>query len=68
MKCSIKNLFNVKLTTKKPPNNHLTKDGIGDSKLQITVAPEKLMWPYGKTYPKKHVAIVTKCIVNPVMW
>ena len=32
-------------------------NGIAVNKLVITVAPQKLIWPHGKTYPINAVAI-----------
>jgi len=31
----------------------------------MTVAPQKLIWPQGKTYPIKAMAIVRKKIITP---
>ena len=39
--------------------------GIEPNKLEITVAPHKDIWPQGRTYPKKAVAIIIKKIVKP---
>jgi len=44
-----KNLFNVGQWTQYPPQIHSTKDGKGDNKFVITVAPQKLICPKGKT-------------------
>ena len=52
-KCKEKNLFNVAFDTEKPPQINSTKScpntGIADNKLVITVAPHRLICPYGKT-------------------
>ena len=52
-KCKLKNLFNVALFTVKPPHSQSTIDwptiGTAVTKLVITVAPQKLIWPQGKT-------------------
>jgi hypothetical protein len=44
-----------------PPHNHKTNcvphSGIVEIRLVITVAPQNDIWPQGKTYPKKAVAI-----------
>jgi len=48
-KWKTKNLFNVGLWTQYPPQSHSTKDGNGDNKFVITVAPQKLICPKGKT-------------------
>jgi len=41
------------LSTEKPPHNHKDIDfptiGIAENKLVMTVAPQKLIWPQGKT-------------------
>jgi len=39
--------------------------GIAEARFVITVAPQKDIWPHGKTYPKKAVPIVTNKIVIP---
>jgi len=39
--------------------------GIAVAKLVITVAPQKLIWPHGKTYPIKAVAIIKKNKITP---
>jgi hypothetical protein len=41
--------------------------GIADSKLVITVAPQKDICPHGSTYPKKAVAIRINKIITPVI-
>jgi predicted P-loop ATPase/GTPase len=41
--------------------------GIAENKLVITVAPQKDIWPHGKTYPKKAVAITINKIVTPTI-
>lgn len=52
-KCRAKNRLRVALSTAKPPHNHSTSGepiyGIAENKLVITVAPQKLIWPQGKT-------------------
>jgi len=57
-----KKRFRVALSTAKPPHIHSTSIfpiyGIAENKLVITVAPQKLIWPQGSTYPIKAVAIV----------
>ena len=40
-----------------PPHIHSIKQGKGDNKLVITVAPQKLICPQGNTYPIKAIAI-----------
>jgi hypothetical protein len=39
--------------------------GTAVTKLVITVAPQKLIWPHGKTYPIKAVAIIKMKIRIP---
>jgi len=41
-------------------------NGTAVTKLVITVAPQKLICPHGKTYPINAVAIISKKITNPV--
>jgi len=52
-KCSAKKRFNVALLIAKPPHNHSTTlfpiTGIAENKFVITVAPQNLIWPQGKT-------------------
>jgi hypothetical protein len=40
--------------------------GTADSRLVITVAPQKDICPHGNTYPRKAVAIVAKKINTPI--
>ena len=69
-KCKEKNRFKVGLSTQKPPQIQLVslnpKKGIEDIILVITVAPQKDIWPQGRTYPKKAEAIVKINIRLPV--
>lgn len=39
--------------------------GIAVTKLVITVAPQKLIWPQGRTYPMNAVKINNKKITQP---
>jgi hypothetical protein len=59
----------VALLTAKPPHIHhaiyTPICGIAVTKLHITVTPQKLIWPQGKTYPKKAVAIKIIYIAKP---
>jgi hypothetical protein len=52
-----------------PPHNQkvifLPTYGIAENKLVITVAPQKLIWPQGNTYPIKAVAIINIKITIP---
>jgi hypothetical protein len=41
-------------------------NGTAVTRLVITVAPQKLIWPHGKTYPIKAVAIINRKITTPV--
>lgn len=63
--------MSVLLSTENPPQiqyvNVEPKYGIAENKLVITVAPQKDIWPHGKTYPKKAVAIRIKIIIIPVI-
>lgn len=56
-----KNRVKVGLSTEKPPQIHSTNVipmyGIADTKLVITVAPQKDICPQGRTYPTKAVII-----------
>jgi len=49
------------LSTANPPHNHSTSVfpiyGIAENRLVITVAPQNLIWPHGRTYPINAVAI-----------
>jgi hypothetical protein len=42
------------------------KYGIAENKFVITVAPQKDIWPHGKTYPRKAVAIKRNNMETPV--
>jgi hypothetical protein len=70
MKCNAKNRFNVALSTVNPPQIHSTSDfpiyGIAENKLVITVAPQNLICPQGRTYPMKAVAIVRMKMITPM--
>jgi hypothetical protein len=69
-KCRVKNRVNEELSTAKPPQNKLTiivpSLGITQIKFVITVAPQNLIWPQGKTYPKNAVPMVKNRIVHPI--
>jgi len=70
IKWSIKKRERVGEFTLKPPHNQVTmcfpKIGIAETKFVITVAPQNLICPQGKTYPKKAVAIERKKITTPI--
>jgi hypothetical protein len=58
------------LSTAKPPQSHSTRVdpmyGMAENKLVITVAPQKLICPHGRTYPINAVAIVKMKINTPM--
>jgi hypothetical protein len=60
----------VALSTANPPHNHSTIDfpiyGMAEIRLVMTVAPQNLIWPQTKTYPKKAVAIVSNIKITPI--
>lgn len=64
-----KNRFNVAWPTENPPHSHCTIkfpiNGIADTKLVITVAPQKDICPHGRTYPIKAVPIRINKIEMP---
>lgn len=69
-KCKVKNRVSVALSTENPPHSHFTKSvpmyGMADSRLVITVAPHKDIWPHGNTYPKNAVPIVNMSKITPI--
>lgn len=71
MKCKEKNRFKVDWPTENPPQTHSTTEvpryGIAETRLVITVAPQKDICPHGSTYPKNAVPILTKKIVTPTI-
>jgi len=68
-KCKEKNRFNVGWDTEGPPQIHVTKSfptiGIAEITPVITVAPQNDIWPHGRTYPKKAVAIIISIRITP---
>lgn len=64
-----KNRFRVACPTENPPHNHCTikfpTNGIADTKLVITVAPQNDICPQGRTYPIKAVPIKINKIEIP---
>lgn len=68
-KWSIKKRERVGAPTEKPPQIQFTIippiTGMAEIKLVITVAPQNLIWPQGKTYPKKAIAIERIKITTP---
>lgn len=61
-KCRAKNRFSVGLSTANPPQIHSTNIvpmyGMAENRFVITVAPQNLICPHGRTYPMNAVAIV----------
>jgi hypothetical protein len=59
----------VGLSTENPPQIHSTNvrpiNGIADSILVITVAPQNDICPHGRTYPTNAVIIETRRIETP---
>jgi len=53
-----------------PPQIQCTKScpipGTADKRLVITVAPQKLICPHGKTYPIKATTIETISMITPL--
>lgn len=70
MKWKAKNRVRVALSTEKPPQIHSTRSvpiyGIAERRLVITVAPQKDIWPHGRTYPIKAVAITANNSMIPI--
>lgn len=70
IKWKAKNRVKVALSTEKPPQIHSTRllpmYGIADRRLVITVAPQKDIWPQGKTYPMKAVAMTVSNSTAPM--
>lgn len=66
-----KNRFSVALSTANPPHTHSTKFwpmyGIAEKMLVITVAPQNLICPHGKTYPVNAAAITRINIITPMI-
>ena len=69
-KWKAKNRFRVALSTANPPQIHSTNIGpiygMADSRFVITVAPQNLICPQGRTYPTKAAAIVAIKIIIPI--
>ena len=66
-KCKAKNRLRVALSTANPPHIHSTRAlpmyGIAERRLVITVAPQNLICPHGRTYPTNAVA---NSIINKI--
>lgn len=58
------------LSTENPPQIHSTRFvpiyGTAESRLVITVAPQKDICPHGSTYPIKAVAITVNSRIIPI--
>lgn len=71
IKWKAKKRLSVALSTANPPQIHSTiifpTYGIAENRLVITVAPQKLIWPHGSTYPIKAVAMVRIKSVTPIL-
>jgi len=69
-KWNVKNRVSVALSTANPPQSHVTRlapqYGMAENKLVMTVAPQKLIWPQGNTYPRNAAAITRIRRVTPV--
>lgn len=69
-KCRAKNRFRVGFSTANPPQIHWTRSvpisGIAEKILVITVAAQNLIWPHGRTYPRKAVAIEQIKMITPI--
>jgi hypothetical protein len=65
-----KNRFSVALSTANPPHIHSTNIfpiyGIAENKFVITVAPQNLICPHGRTYPINAVAITKMNRIIPI--
>jgi len=64
-----KKRFSVGLSTENPPHSSCTIavpiPGIAENRFVITVAPQKLLCPHGRTYPINPVALLRKKISLP---
>jgi len=69
-KCNAKKRFSVGLSTEKPPHNQNAIScpitGMALNKFVITVAPQKLICPHGRTYPINAIAIINAKISIPL--
>lgn len=69
-KCRAKNRVSVGLSTENPPHAHSTRVwpmyGMAENRLVMTVAPQNDIWPHGRTYPTKAVAIRVRRRITPV--
>lgn len=64
VKCKEKKRFSVALLIENPPQSQLRRrvprKGIVVVRFVITVAPQYDIWPQGRTYPRKAVAMDIK--------
>lgn len=69
-KWKAKKRLRVALSTANPPQIHCTTMsptyGTADTRLVITVAPQKDIWPQGRTYPMNAAPIVRNNSAIPV--
>lgn len=69
-KWKAKNRVRVALSTEKPPQIHSTRVlptyGTADKRFVITVAPQKDIWPQGRTYPTKAVIMTRSSRITPM--
>lgn len=65
-----KKRLRVALSIANPPHNHSTIEGpiygIAERRLVITVAPQNLICPQGRTYPRNAVAMVRSIRTTPI--
>jgi len=71
IKWKVKKRVKVALSTANPPQSHKTRSGPkygkAEKRLVITVAPQNLICPHGRTYPKKAAAITRISKRTPVI-
>lgn len=69
-KWNAKKRFRVAFATANPPQIHSTNIfpmyGMAESRFVITVAPQNLICPHGRTYPTKAVAMVKNRRITPM--
>ena len=71
IKWNVKNRVRVAFATANPPHTQRTMSspayGMAEIKLVITAVPQKDIWPHGRTYPKKEVAITINNKITPTL-
>lgn len=71
IKWKVKKRVKVALFTANPPQSQRTKSGPkygkAEKRLVITVAPQNLICPHGRTYPRKAAAITRISRKTPVI-